>query len=161
MQLSCITRTILTDVLHCSIFVICCDLELHMLHHSFQRLYSRANPVADSPLVDSIPSGGPDFITDWEPMCKQQKSPHIALTHGVCLPRWDRRLKETHVKVDIWLLRDYVCLRDACERFNFSLSAIQGSQLKWRPLAFWAFSKIWNSCKSATAHCCSSNRGCN
>lgn len=85
MQLSCIIRTILIDVLYLSVSLICCDLELHMLHHSFQRLQSWAIPAADSVLVDSIPSGGPDFITDRESICKQQKSPHIALTHGMRL----------------------------------------------------------------------------
>lgn len=84
-QLSCIIRTILIDALYLSISVICCDLELHMLHHSFQRLQSWVNPVADSVLADSFSSGGPDFITDRESICKQQKSPHIALTHGVCM----------------------------------------------------------------------------
>lgn len=87
MQLSCIIRTILIDVLYLFVSLICCDLELHMLHHSFQRLQSWAIPVADSALVDSIPSGGPDFITDRESICKQQKSPHIALTHGLHMPR--------------------------------------------------------------------------
>ena len=84
MQLFCIIRTILIDVLYLSISVICCDLELCMLHHSFQRLQSKVNPVADSALVDSFPSGGPDFIIDRESICKQQKSPLIALTHRMC-----------------------------------------------------------------------------
>lgn len=78
-------RTILIDELHCSISVICCDLELHMLHHSFQRLQSLLNPGADSALADSISSGGLDFITVRESICKQQKSPsrprHHALAH--------------------------------------------------------------------------------
>lgn len=85
MQLSCICRTIPIDILYLSISVICCDLELHMLHHSFQRLQSWVNPAADSVLVDSLPAGGPDFITDRESICKQQKSPLIALTHGMCM----------------------------------------------------------------------------
>lgn len=119
MQLSCVIKTILIDVLYRSISVICCDLELHTLHHSCQRLRSWVNPAADVALLDSIPSGGLDFITDKESICKQQKSPHIALTHGMFIPRWDWRLKQTHVWKNMWLLKDYHCLQDACKRSNF------------------------------------------
>lgn len=89
------------------------------------------NPVADSALVDSIPSGGPDFITDWEPMCKQQKSSHKALAHGVCVPRWDRRLKKMHVREDTWLLKDYLCLQDACKCFNFRFLQFRVHSWNW------------------------------
>lgn len=115
MQLPCIIRTILIDALYTSISVICCDLELHMLHHSFRRLQSWANPAADSASVDSIPSGGLDFIIDGESICKQQKFPHIALTHGMR----DWRLKQMHGRNTMWLLKDYLCLQDACKCCNF------------------------------------------
>lgn len=166
MHLLCIIRTILIDELYCSISVICCDLELHMLHHSFQRLQSLLNPVADSALADSISSGGLDFITDRESICKQQKSLHIALTHGMRVPIWGWRHslnRCTLVKIRgcgkiISVYKMHVNV-PVC-----SLSLIQGSQLKWRLLAFWAFGKIWNSCKSTTARyslVVDSNRDCN
>lgn len=88
MRLSCIIRTILIDGQSRSVCLICCDVDSQMFHHSFQRLQSWEIPAADSVLGDSIPSGGLHFITDMESDCKQPKSPHIALKHG--MPRWDR-----------------------------------------------------------------------
>lgn len=90
-----------------------------MLHHSFQQLQVWATPAAASALVDSVPSGGLYFITDRESICKQQKSPHIALANGMCRPRWDWGLRRTCVRQDTGLLRDYLCLQDACKCSNF------------------------------------------
>lgn len=33
--------------------------------------------------------------------------------------RWDCRLKQMHVRRDMWLLKDYLSLQDACKCFNF------------------------------------------
>lgn len=87
-RLSCIIRTISIDGQYCSVCLICCDVDSHMFHHSFQRLKSWEIPAADSVLGDSIPSGGLHLITDTVSDSKQ--SPHIALKHG--MPRWDRRV---------------------------------------------------------------------
>lgn len=59
------------------------------------------------PVADSLPPGGLDFITDGESICKQQKSPHIAFTHGMWTPRWDCRLKQMHVRRDTWIISVY------------------------------------------------------
>lgn len=43
------------------------------------------------------------------------KSPLILHSHMA----WDWRLKQTHVRKDVWLLKDYLCLQDACKCSNF------------------------------------------
>lgn len=42
------------------------------------------NPAADSALLDSNPSGGPNSITDRESISKNSKSPFITHSHMVC-----------------------------------------------------------------------------
>lgn len=80
MQLSCIIRTILIDVLYHSVSVICCDLELHMLHHSFRRLQSlrltlRRLTASLQVVRTSLQTGSPSA---------NSKSPLILHSHMAC-----------------------------------------------------------------------------
>lgn len=116
MQLSRIIRTIRIDFSYLSISVICCDLDMHMLHHSFSdtaelgeilQLTRRRSTASHQVVPTSLPTGSPSANS------------RSLLTRGMCVLGWGQRLKRRHVRNDVWPCRDYLCLQDACKCSNF------------------------------------------